>query len=151
MLSTICTQINPRAEWFYMDNCIFCKIIAREIPAEVIYENDQVLAFLDIAPVSEGHTLVIPKRHARNLTDGTVEDAKSMITAVHEIAPKMLRALGATAYNLGMNHGEDAGQDVFHTHMHIMPRYVGVPRSFTQMHPNAETIRAVAEKIRVTF
>ncbi len=129
--------------------CLFCKIIAKEIPAEIVFENDQVLAFLDIGPVSEGHTLVVPKRHAENLSSGSEEDAQSLIFAVHDLAPRILQAVGADGYNLGMNHGESAGQEVMHTHMHIMPRKSGMHRSFTKLRPSAHEIHIVAEKIRL--
>jgi len=130
-------------------NCLFCKIIAREIPAEIVFENDHVLAFLDIGPVSEGHTLVIPKVHAENLSAGSREDAQVLMAVVHDIAPKILRAVGADGYNLGMNHGEAAGQEVMHTHIHIMPRKEGHPRTFTKLRPAAHEIKETAEKIRL--
>jgi histidine triad (HIT) family protein len=128
--------------------CLFCKIIAKEIPAEIIFENEQVLAFLDIAPVSEGHTLVIPKTHAKNLSEGSSEDAEAIMRAVHGIAPTILRAVGADGYNLAMNHGEVAGQEVMHTHVHIMPRKQGAPRSYVKLQLSKEEIHVTAEKIR---
>lgn len=132
----------------YMNDCLFCKIIAGDIPAQKVYENDHVLAFLDIGPVSEGHTLVIPKAHAENLAAGSIEDAMALMAAIHELAPKITRALGAAGYNLGMNHGEAAGQDVLHTHVHIMPRQAGQPRSFVKTHPSQAELAQVAAKIR---
>lgn len=132
-----------------MINCLFCKIVAGEIPAQKIYENDRVLAFLDIGPVSPGHTLVIPKAHAENLAAGSVDDACALMTAIHDLAPKITQAVGADGYNLGMNHGEAAGQDVFHTHLHIMPRQAGMARAFIKTHPSAEELTKVAELIRV--
>lgn len=129
-------------------SCLFCKIIAKEIPAEIVFENDHVLAFLDIGPVSEGHALVVPKVHAENLSVGTDTDAREIMSVVHSLAPKILKAVGADGYNLGMNHGECAGQEVMHTHVHIMPRANGVPRAFTKTHPAKEEIAATAEKIR---
>ena len=134
-----------------MPDCLFCRLVAGEIPAHKIYENDRVLAFLDIHPVSVGHTLVIPKAHAENLAANSLEDAKAMMEAIHMLAPLITRALGASAYNLGMNHGEDAGQDILHTHLHIMPRRPGEPRSFEKTSPSQEELKATAEKIRATL
>lgn len=129
-------------------SCLFCRIIAREIPAQIVYENTHVLACLDIGPVSQGHTLVIPKEHAANLTEGSAQAAGELMAAVHLLAPKIMQALGAQGYNLGMNHGEVAGQEVMHTHLHIMPRYEGQPRTFTKLHPRPDELQAVGDKIR---
>lgn len=131
-----------------MSDCIFCKIISGDIPCHKIYEDNEVLAFLDIGPVSEGHTLVIPKTHVTDLGCGSREVAMQLMGVVHAIAPAIMRALGAAAYNLGMNHGVDAGQDVLHTHLHIMPRKHGEPRAFVKTHPSQEELAATAEKIR---
>lgn len=129
-------------------SCLFCSIIAGEIPSHKVYEDENVFAFLDIGPVSEGHTLVIPKTHAVNLADGTVDAAEASMRVIYAIAPAILRAVGADGYNLGMNHGESAGQDVMHTHFHIMPRQNGVARSFVKTHPAQEALAAIAERIR---
>lgn len=129
-------------------SCLFCSIIAGDIPSHKVYEDENVFAFLDIGPVSEGHTLVIPKMHAVNLAEGTVEAAEASMRVIYAIAPAILRAVGADGYNLGMNHGESAGQDVMHTHFHIMPRKNGVARSFVKTHPAPEALAATAERIR---
>ncbi len=128
--------------------CLFCKIIAKEIPSEIIFENDHVIAFLDIGPVSEGHALVVPKVHAENLSAGSDESARELISAVYVLAPKIMQAVCADGYNLGMNHGESAGQEVMHTHVHIMPRKNGETRSFTKTHPSKEELAIIVEKIR---
>lgn len=135
----------------YMTDCLFCKIIAGKIPAHKVYENDRVLAFLDIGPVSTGHTLVIPKTHAENLAAGSVEDACALMTVIHDLAPKITQAVGGSGYNLGMNHGEAAGQDVLHTHLHIMPRQADQPRNFVKQHPAQEELGKVAEQIRTSL
>ncbi len=131
-----------------MNDCIFCKIIQGDIPAHKVYEDEDVVAFLDISPVSKGHTLIIPKEHAENLTEASHESAKALMGAVHHIAPKIMKALDASGYNLGMNHGKDAGQVVWHTHMHIMPRYAGQKRSFEKMQVSNEDLKIIAERIR---
>ena len=129
-------------------SCIFCSIIAGEIPCHKVYEDESVIAFLDIGPVSTGHALVLPKIHAENLEAGSAADAARLMSVIYSIAPSILKAVGADGYNLGMNHGECAGQDVMHTHLHIMPRTSGVPRSFTKTHPSQDELTATAEKIR---
>ena len=131
-----------------MSDCLFCKIIAGQIPSYKVFENETTFAFLDIGPVSKGHTLVIPKTHAQDLSSGTHEDAKSLMETIHHLAPVIMKALGAQGYNLGMNHGEVAGQEVMHTHLHIMPRYEGQSRTFTKTHPAKEELEATAEAIR---
>ncbi len=135
----------------YMDNCLFCKIVAGDIPAYKVHETDQVLAFLDIGPVSPGHTLVIPKQHAENFTANTPAEAVAIMEAIHVLAPKMMQALGATGYNLGMNHGEVAGQEVMHTHFHIMPRYEGIARSFVKTKPTPAELQAIAKTLQAVI
>jgi histidine triad (HIT) family protein len=129
-------------------SCLFCQIVSGEVPALKIYENDKALAFLDVYPVSKGHTLVIPKTHARDLAAGSTEDAMELMKVIHDLAPKIVKALGASGYNLGMNHGPDAGQEIFHTHIHIMPRFNGDARKFEKTHPSKEELTATAEEIR---
>ncbi len=129
-------------------DCIFCKIIAGDIPCHKVFENERVLAFLDIGPVSTGHTLLVPKKHAANLGEGSTDDAIELMKVVHQLAPAIMKATGATGYNLGMNHGVSAGQDVFHTHLHLMPRVDGLARTFVKMSPTMEELAATAEAIR---
>jgi histidine triad (HIT) family protein len=105
------------------------------------------LAFLDIGPVSKGHTLVIPKAHAENLAANSVDDACALMVAIHDLAPKITKAVGAVAYNLGMNHGVQAGQEVMHTHLHIMPRPANEPVKFVKTWPSKEDLAKVAEEI----
>lgn len=106
------------------ENCIFCKIISGDIPAAKVYEDDLVIAFLDIMPVSKGHTLVVPKNHSRNMLDDDDDDLKKCIHAVKKVAPAIIRATGADGFNLGANTEKAAGQAVFHTHFHVIPRFV---------------------------
>ena len=106
-----------------MNDCLFCKIIKGEVPAEKIYEDDHVLAFLDIRPVNQGHTLVIPKTHASNVLESSDRDIHEVMAVIRKITPGILLAIGADGFNLGMNTKPAAGQVIFHTHFHIMPRF----------------------------
>lgn len=134
-----------------MESCLFCRIVQGEIPCEKIFENEEILLFLDIGPVSRGHTLIIPKEHSHDLASGSPHTSKSLFAALYEFAPRICGALGATGYNLGMNHGVDAGQEVFHTHLHLMPRYTGDSRAFVKLTPSSEELRAVADQIRAAL
>ncbi|MGE7761135.1 HIT family protein [Peribacillus sp. NPDC097895] len=106
-----------------MSDCIFCKIIDGEIPSTKVFENEHVLAFLDISQVTKGHTLVIPKVHKENLYELTPEIAKDLFEVVPEIARAMKQEFQPVGLNLLNNNGEAAGQSVFHFHMHLIPRY----------------------------
>ncbi|MFA5134046.1 MAG: HIT family protein [Patescibacteria group bacterium] len=132
-----------------MENCIFCKIAAGEIPAECIYQNDKVMAFLDISPVHPGHTLIIPKPHHENIIDTEDGLLCEIILTVKKLAPKIVKAVGAAGYNLCVNSGAAAGQVVFHTHFHIIPRFEGDGLHHWGKKPYKEgEMSEVAEKIR---
>lgn len=106
-----------------MNNCIFCKIAAGEIPSYTIYEDQDFKAFLDIAPASKGHTILIPKQHATNLFELPDEIANKMLIVAKKIAVALKEELKYDGLNLLQNNGEVAGQSVFHFHMHLIPRY----------------------------
>ncbi len=106
-----------------MKDCLFCKIAAKEIPSNVIYEDGHTLAFLDIAPVNPGHTLVIPKEHATNIFNISSESWAAVAETARKIAGAVQAATGADGVNVNMNNGEVAGQVIFHTHVHIIPRH----------------------------
>lgn len=108
-----------------MADCIFCKIVTGEIPAQKLYEDGRVLAFLDIRPVNPGHTLVIPKKHSTNILDIAPEDWAAVAEVARKMAVVIHDALGADGINLGMNNREHAGQVVDHPHVHVMPRRKG--------------------------
>lgn len=103
-------------------SCIFCKIIKGELPSNKIYENDKILAFLDIGPVNKGHTLVIPKEHYETIYDVPEELLKEMIVIVKKITIAVKKAVNADGINLGQSNETAAGQAVPHLHFHIMPR-----------------------------
>jgi len=105
-----------------MDDCIFCKIVKGEIPSFKVYEDDRVYAFADINPISDGHTLIIPKSHAENLGDIAEDD----LMAIHRVSQKMFHAmrsaLGADGVALMQANGKSVNQVVMHYHLHLIPR-----------------------------
>ena len=107
------------------DDCVFCSIVAGDIPARTVHETDDVLAFLDANPLARGHTLVIPKAHARHVADLDPDLASAVFDAVADLTPRIQEAVGADAANVGINDGEAAGQEVPHVHAHIVPRFEG--------------------------
>ena len=108
-----------------MANCIFCKIIAGEIPSTKVYEDDKVLAFLDISPINPGHTLVIPKEHYETLVDLPDEELAGLMPVAKNIGQAIMSKLGADGFNIGLNNGKAAGQEVDHVHFHVIPRHQG--------------------------
>ncbi|RLF56865.1 MAG: HIT family protein [Thermoplasmata archaeon] len=105
------------------DTCVFCKIARGEIPAKIVYENSKIIAFLDINPRNEGHTLVIPKAHYQSLLDMPEEILSELLIVAKELCEKMKNKLQAKGFNLVINIGKVAGQEVPHFHLHIIPRY----------------------------
>jgi histidine triad (HIT) family protein len=106
-----------------MTDCIFCKIINKEIPADIIYEDANILAFLDLRPVARGHALVIPKAHSENILSASADDLCGVMPGLQKVAAGVVKATGAAGFNLHVNTGPAAGQTVFHTHFHIIPRF----------------------------
>ena len=105
-------------------DCIFCKIIAGEIPAEKVYEDNEILAFLDITPINAGHTLVIPKKHYENLFELPDDILQKISIKLRDLGRAVKEAVGAEGLNIGMNNREAAGQLVPHAHFHLIPRYL---------------------------
>jgi len=106
-----------------MSDCIFCKIINGEIPCAKVYEDEHVLAFMDIMQVTKGHTLVVPKVHKKDIFELTPEISRNLFGVVPKIAQAIKKQYNPVGLNLINNNGKDAGQTVFHYHMHIIPRY----------------------------
>ncbi|MCJ8005908.1 HIT family protein [Lederbergia wuyishanensis] len=106
-----------------MSNCIFCKIVNGEIPSAKVFENEDVLAFLDISQITKGHTLVIPKVHNENVYDLPEETASKLFEVVPEISRAIKKEFKPVGLNLLNNNGAFAGQAVFHYHLHLIPRY----------------------------
>lgn len=104
---------------------IFTKIIKGQIPCHRVFENEHVIAFLDINPLADGHTLVIPKRQVERLEQLPADEAAQVGRVLGEIAARVLKAVGANDYNVLQNNGRAAGQEVPHVHFHIIPRRSG--------------------------
>lgn len=104
-------------------DCIFCKIVSKEIPSKIVYEDDTVIAILDISQATKGHTLVIPKVHSDNLLETDSETFIHLMNVSKMLSGRIKEKLRATGINILVNTGESAGQSVMHTHVHLIPRY----------------------------
>lgn len=109
------------------ENCIFCKIANGGIPSETIYEDDAFRVILDLGPASKGHALILPKEHYRDLCGLDEETAKRVLPLAAKIGNAMQQSLGCAGFNVVQNNGKEAGQTVFHFHVHLIPRYEGGP------------------------
>ena len=134
-----------------MSDCIFCKILAGEIPAAKVYEDEQVLAFLDISQGTPGQTLVVPKEHHRNILEMDATSASQLFAKIPVIAQKVMKATQADGMNIIANCEEVAGQTVFHTHVHLIPRYGAeddLKIDFVAHEPDFDKLAQVAETIK---
>lgn len=104
------------------ENCVFCKIVAGDLPLSKVYEDEMVLAFLDIHPVLAGHTLIIPKTHVENFQSADDQTLSSLIFATKKVADAVMKATDSLGFNLSTANGSAAGQEVMHLHFHIIPR-----------------------------
>lgn len=123
-----------------MEDCIFCKIINNEIPSYKIYEDDLVLAFLDIHPAAEGHTLVIPKKHTKDIFDIEGKYLERIISVAQKIGNKMKESFNIEGVNLYHASGIAAEQSVFHFHLHIIPRKAGDNIRFNNVVTEKESV-----------
>jgi histidine triad (HIT) family protein len=108
-----------------MEESVFSQIVSKKIPAHVVYEDDLVIAFLDIKPIHPGHTIVIPKQHSRDIFDISKDDWQHTAEVVRKLATSIKTAVKADGINLIMNNGTAAGQTEFWPHVHIIPRFQG--------------------------
>ena len=131
-------------------DCLFCKIVAGEIPSTRVDEDERTVAFMDINPATRGHALVIPRRHAANLLEIEAEDLESTIAAAQRLARAASERLGADGVNLINSCGAAAWQTVFHFHIHVIPRYADDPLKlpWTPAPGDAEEIAAAAQQLR---
>lgn len=107
------------------ENCIFCKILAGEIPSTAVYEDDDFQAILDVNPAARGHVIILPKNHAANIYELPDEDASKIMIVAKKIATAIEKAYHCDGVNILQNNGEAAGQTVFHLHVHVIPRFKG--------------------------
>jgi histidine triad (HIT) family protein len=132
------------------DSCIFCKIVQKKTHASTIYEDDKVIAFLDIRPLNEGHTLVIPKRHYAFIYEVPDEEVAHLCKAVKKVASAVKKGVKADGITITQQNESAAGQDVFHVHVHVIPRYAG--QRLMRFDETEEATKAeldeVAKKIR---
>jgi histidine triad (HIT) family protein len=132
------------------ENCIFCKIVARQAPSSILYEDKDVLAFLDIRPLNMGHALVIPKVHYVDIFDTPEQD----VGQVHQVAKKLSSAIkkatDADGISIIQQSGAAAGQDIFHIHVHVVPRFAGqtLPRFSELKEANRSALDEMAQKIK---
>ena len=132
------------------NNCVFCAIAEGEIPSFKVYEDDLVLAYLDINPFTKGHALVIPKAHTSGLLDTSDETLASIISRVKKVASHLKASLPCDGFNILQNNGESAGQTVMHLHFHIVPRYgKSAEISFANHKADMEELKALAERMRM--
>eukprot|EP01086_Lenisia_limosa_P004406 TRINITY_DN1968_c1_g1_i2.p1 TRINITY_DN1968_c1_g1~~TRINITY_DN1968_c1_g1_i2.p1 ORF type:complete len:160 (+),score=32.75 TRINITY_DN1968_c1_g1_i2:63-482(+) len=133
------------------DNCIFCKIIKREIPSSEIYRDEYCMAFFDIFPVAKGHALVIPIDHVKTLSDMKSEQLMGLMGNMPKIAKAVCETAGTEQYNIVQNNGELAGQVVPHVHFHIIPRYAekeGFSYTWKSQKADPEAINAMAKECK---
>ena len=135
-----------------MPDCVFCKIVRGELPSFKVYEDERVIAFLDIRPVNAGHTLVVPKVHSQNIFDIKTEDWMAVAETTRVLALAIEKGTGADGVNIAMNNREHAGQVVPHPHVHIIPRFKGDGlKLMPQRTYKKDEAEDTAKKIRATL
>lgn len=138
-----------------MADCIFCQIVAGDAPGYRLYEDDRILVFLDLFPVTPGHTLIIPKAHAENLFETPPDDLSAVIRYSRTVAHAIKRALDPAGIGVIQLNGAAAGQTVFHYHMHLIPRNPGdgLPRGggHGRIQGDPDELSAMAERLRAAL
>jgi histidine triad (HIT) family protein len=131
-------------------DCLFCKIIAGELPGQIVDQDEHTVAFMDIEPATRGHALVVPRRHARNLLEIDPEDLAATVLAAQRLARRASERLGADGVNLLNSCGPVAWQTVSHFHVHVIPRYADDPLRlpWTPAPGDLHEIAAVAAQLR---
>jgi histidine triad (HIT) family protein len=131
-------------------DCLFCKIISKEIPAHVVYEDGDVLAFLDINPSAPGHTVLIPKEHCPDIQRMPDKLIRPVFTAVKRVILLLGETMGSAHFTIGFNNGRLSGQEIDHIHVHLIPRYEGDGGSGIQSvvsNPSKEDLIKIKNKI----
>jgi histidine triad (HIT) family protein len=134
-------------------SCTFCRILEGELPSHSVYEDEYTYAFLDIHPVSKGHTLIIPRRHEALVQDLSSEEAEALFRTVHKLVKPIQEAMDAPASNIGVNNGRVAGQIIPHVHFHIIPQSTSEKGGFHRIRRSTRTLpekefEKIALKIR---
>ena len=136
------------------ENCIFCKILADEIPSAVVYEDDLFRAILDVNPAAKGHVIILPKKHAANLFELPDEEASKILIVARKIARAVMATYHWDGVNMLQNNGEASGQTVFHLHVHVIPRFEGDTDHINIGWKPGETpadLQAIAEEIKANL
>jgi histidine triad (HIT) family protein len=132
------------------ETCIFCKIVEKQAPASIIYEDQSVMAFLDIRPLTVGHTLIIPKAHYVDIFDIPEAELCRVHAVSKQIAPVLKSATKADGISIIQQNGKAAGQDIFHLHVHVVPRFEGqkLPHFCSLREAKRTELDETAQKIR---
>ena len=132
------------------ENCLFCRIVAAELPAQIVAQDERTISFMDINPATPGHALVVPRAHARDLLEIDPEDLAAVAIAAQRLARTIEARLGVKGVNLINSCGSAAWQTVFHFHIHVIPRYVGDPLTLPWVPAPGDPaeIAAVADRLR---
>ncbi|MCI5730585.1 MAG: HIT family protein [Eubacterium sp.] len=136
------------------DNCIFCKILADEIPSAVVYEDDLFRAILDVNPAARGHVIILPKKHAANLFELPDEETSKILIVARKIAGALMETYHCDGVNILQNNGEASGQTVFHLHVHVIPRFEGDTDHINigwKPGETPENLQAIAEEIKANL
>jgi histidine triad (HIT) family protein len=123
-----------------MTDCLFCKIVAGEIPAQIVHEDARTIAFMDIAPATRGHCLVVPRAHTEDLLTADPEDVAACALVAQEFSRRAYEDLGAAGVNVLQSSGAAAWQSVFHLHFHVIPRYPGDPLVLPWRHADGDSV-----------
>lgn len=132
-----------------MTDCLFCKIVAKDIPSQPVFDNEHVYAFMDIRPTNEGHVLIVPKKHSTDIFDTSAETLGQMMSVAKTLSAAVSKAVNADGINILMNNKGAAGQIIFHAHIHVVPRfsYDGF-KHWKGKEMTSEQLEATATKIR---
>ncbi|HET8975332.1 MAG TPA: HIT family protein [Solirubrobacterales bacterium] len=133
-----------------MSDCLFCGIVEGSVPGQIVDSDDRTIAFMDIAPATRGHALVVPRKHSPDLLEIDAADLEATVTAAQRLARRAKEVLGADGINLVNASGAVASQTVFHFHIHVVPRYEGDPIELPWVPTpgDPDEIAAVADKLR---
>src|ERR1700712_2128563 len=124
-----------------MTDCLFCKIVAGEIPAQIVHADARTVAFMDIAPATRGHCLVVPRTHTEDLLTADPDDVTAVALAAQELARRAYEDLGAAGVNILQSSGAAAWQSVFHLHFHVIPRYADDPLVLPWKHSDGDPLQ----------